>query len=429
VRLSPSRLAACASVVRPGLAVVVLVLVTCSIPSDVQDGPGVEEGPTIQRGPSFGLAASSQQVIVAAGDIAKCEKNTDEQTASVVDSVIRKFPNATVVPLGDLVYPTGTATTFKNCYTPSWGRFRNRTRAVVGSHEYDASDAATGYFDYFNGVGVSNGKAGPRGKGYYSWNPNEYWHVIVINSNSAYVPTRSGSAQDSWLAADLAANNRPCIMAMWHHPRFFSQPQGPLNGSPGYTTPLWQRLYAAGADVILNASQHQYERFARQRPDGTADPRGIRQFIVGTGGASGSFFGAIEKNSEVRGNTLGVLTITLGAGFYSWSYASTPSRPFTDKGTTSCHGSSQNPPPPPATSIVLTASGRTDGTTQYMTLDWTGARGTSVDVYRNGALISRTANDGHYVNSRAFSGPATYTYKVCETGTTVCSNQQTVVFR
>jgi PKD repeat protein len=418
------------------------------------------------------------------------------------------------VPLGDLVYPAGTAAAFKNCYTPSWGRFRSKTRPVLGSHEYDASSTATAYFDYFNGVGVTKGRAGPRGKGYYSWNPNAYWHVIVLNTNTAYVSTRSGSAQDSWLAADLAANTRPCILAMWHHPRFFSQASAPLAPPPGYTNPLWQRLYAARADLILNASMHHYERFARQRPDGTADPNGIRQIIVGTGGASGASFGAIEANSEVRGNTMGVLTVKLGEGSYSWSYASIPSKAFKDAGTTSCHKKSatignlsptasfsetcsglscsftntsrdsdgtvassgwtfgdgrtstsrspshtydaagtytvtltatdddgatgrqsrtvtvsRNTQPPPSISIPLTGSGRTDGTTQYVTLDWTGARGTSVDVYRNAGLLTRTANDGHYVNTRTFSGSATYTYKVCETGTTVCSNQQTVVFQ
>jgi PKD repeat protein len=485
---------------RPGVAFAFLALVTCSVPSEVVDGP------------EFAIAPSSATAILAAGDIARCERTMDEETAKVLDSLVLQYPNGTVVPLGDLVYPEGSATFFNNCYTPSWGRFRSKTRPVVGSHEYDASSTAKDYFDYFNGVGVNDGKAGPRGKGYYSWNPNAYWHVIVLNSNSAYVPTRSGSAQDSWLAADLAANTRPCILAMWHHPRFYSQASPPLNPPSGYTTPLWQRLYAARADVILNASMHHYERFARQRPDGTADPNGIRQFVVGTGGASGASFGAIEANSEVRANVVGLLTLKLGEGSYSWSYASIPSKPFRDEGTTPCHGgsappgnaaptasfshtctalscsftntskdsdgsvvsstwvfgdgqgssatspshtysaagtyqvrltardddgatdqesksvtvSSQTNPPPPPSGIVLTASGRQDGTTQYMTLDWTGAQGTTVDVYRNGARITTTANDGHYVNSRVFQAAVTYIYKVCQAGSTTCSNTATV---
>ena len=418
MRVSPSPLARCSAFVRAVFSAVFLVLVTCSLPLDLQEHT------------EFALSSSSADVIVAAGDIAKCEKTTDEQTAQVIDSVVLRYPRAKVVPLGDLVYPAGTKEAFNQCYTPSWGRFRGRTRPVVGSHEYDASPEATPYFDYFNGVGVNDGKAGPRGKGYYSWNPNAYWHVIVINSNSVYVPTRSGTAQNAWLAADLAANTRPCILAMWHHPRYFSQASLPLVTPPPYTTPLWQRLYAAGADVILNASMHHYERFARQRPDGTADPKGIRQFVVGTGGASGASFGAIRPNSEVHANTLGVLTLKLGEGSYTWSYATVPTKNFKDEGTTPCHGGS--PPagsPPPPSPISLTVGGRVDGATQYMTLDWTGAQGSSVDILRNGAFLTVTANDGHYVNSRPFSGPATYSYQVCEKGTSVCSNSAKVVFQ
>lgn len=410
-------MASYATVLRSGSLVVVVALATCSLPSDLEERP------------SLALTPSSAVVIVAAGDIAKCEKTTDEQTARVVDSLVLQYPRATVVPLGDLDYPAGTREAFTQCYTPSWGRFRSRTRPVVGSHEYDASPDATAYFDYFNGAGVGNGKAGPRGKGYYSWNPNAYWHVIVLNSNSVYVPTRSRSAQDNWLAADLAANTRPCILAVWHHPRFYSQAQGPLAAPPGYTNSLWQRLYAARADLILNASMHFYERFAPQRPDGTPDRNGIRQIIVGTGGASGASFGAIRPNSEVRGNVLGVLTVKLGEESYSWSYASVPNKPFKDEGTTECHESSETPSPPPSSSsIALTATGRSDATKQYMSLSWTGARGVSVNVHRNGAFLTSTPNDGWYVNSRSFTGPATYAYKVCETGSSICSNTSTVVF-
>ena len=308
----------------PSFPLALLLLATCSLPSDLPEGPEL-------------LVASTEDVIVAAGDIAKCEKATDEQTARVVDSLVLQYPKATVVPLGDLVYPAGTKEFFDDCYTPSWGRFVSRTRPVVGSHEYDAADSANAYFDYFNGRGMNDGRAGPRGKGYYSWNPNAYWHVIVLNSNSNYVATRAGSPQDRWLAADLAANTRPCILAVWHHPRFYSQAAGPLKPLSGYTNPLWQRLYDARADLILNASMHFYERFARQGPDGTPDSRGIRQITVGTGGASGASFGAIRPNSEVRGNTLGVLTVRLRPGSYTWSYAVAPTKNFKDSGTTPCN--------------------------------------------------------------------------------------------
>ena len=81
-----------------------------------------------------------------------------------------------------------------------------------------------------------------------------------------------------------------------------------------------------------------------------------------------------------------------------------------------------------STTIVLSATGRFDATRQYMTLTWTGARGDLVDIYRNGSLLKTTKNDGKDTNGRNFVGPATYVFKVCEAGTSVCSNEATVRF-
>jgi hypothetical protein len=79
-------------------------------------------------------------------------------------------------------------------------------------------------------------------------------------------------------------------------------------------------------------------------------------------------------------------------------------------------------------SIRLTATGRQEGAVQYMSLKWTGATGAMVDIYRNGARLRTTANDGSDTNGRTFQGAATYVFKVCQAGSTVCSNQATVVF-
>jgi PKD repeat protein len=83
--------------------------------------------------------------------------------------------------------------------------------------------------------------------------------------------------------------------------------------------------------------------------------------------------------------------------------------------------------------IVLRASGRSDGTKQYMTLTWSGATGSTVDIYRNSKFLKNTANDGRDTNSRTYQGPATYVFKVCQAGTTIgtatCSNEATVVFQ
>jgi PKD repeat protein len=86
------------------------------------------------------------------------------------------------------------------------------------------------------------------------------------------------------------------------------------------------------------------------------------------------------------------------------------------------------PGPPPPSLIILSATGRVDGTAQIMSLKWSGARGTTVDIYRNGAFLRNTANDGSDTNGRTYQGAATYVFKVCEAGTSVCSNLATVEF-
>ncbi len=403
---------------RPFLALVAgLIVFACSQPFDAEQ-------------PTFATSTTAPAIILAAGDIARCGIGGDEQTAATLDSLIGVYPGATVVPLGDLVYPDGTAANLRDCYGPSWGRFKSRTRAVIGNHEYDASPTAQFYWDYFYA-----GQGGPRGKGYYSWDTGS-WHVVVLNTNSAFVSTRPGTPQDVWLANDLATHTSQCLLGLWHHPRFSSQTTAPLLAPPNYTSYPWNRLVAAKADVVVNASQHFYERFAPQRTDGTPDSLGLRQFIVGSGGASGvGRLTAIRPNSEAReGNTRGVLKLELGDGYYRWEFVHVAGGTFTDAGTTTCHGATSEPPPPPpppppsdinpAPTISLTVKGehRADGKA-YLTLDWRGATAATVEVYRNGPLLVTTENDGHYVNSKAWTVPTSFTFKVCEAGSAVCSGE------
>ena len=396
---------------RPSL--LLLLAIACTLGTEPTDSP------------RFASVVTPPKVLLIAGDIARCGIGEDEQTAALLDSLVRLHPSAIVVPNGDLVYETGTAANFANCYAPSWGRHRQRSRPLVGNHEYDASPTAQFYFDYWNGVGVTDGPAGPRGKGYYRYDPHPSWHVVALNTNSGFVSTRVNTPQGNWLKADLAAHNKPCLLALFHHPRFTSPP----TSLSGYTLYPWQQLLQADADLAVNASFHHYERFAPQREDGTPDQAGIRQFIVGTGGASGAPKPATRRaNSEKWGNTRGVLKLELGEGFYRWTFVSIPTRPFTDTGTASCHNAGRpiddppappppdpTPPPVPPGTINLAVKGerRADGKA-YMTLDWTGATGATVRVFRNGPLLGTTQNDGHYVNSKTYTGPATYTYKVCD---------------
>lgn len=267
--------------------------------------------------------------LIGAGDIAGCNVKNDSITAAMVSSYLSQYPDAIVYTAGDNAYPDGTAQDYANCYAPTWGRFLSSTRAAIGNHEYDLGNA-TPTFDYFGD------RIGPRDLAYYSYDAGA-WHVIVLNSNTSYVPASLGSTQETWLKNDLAANTKSCILAIWHHPRFYSD-TGATYGLAKAMRQAWVDLYQAGATLIVNGHWHQYERFAPQDPDGNATPRGIREFIVGTGGYwSLETPTTIAPNSEVqRGRTYGVMELQLGDGWYAWNYMPVPGDAFTDSGTGSC---------------------------------------------------------------------------------------------
>jgi len=270
-------------------------------------------------------SVSADPVLVGAGDIASCSSSGDEATANLLDGI-----SGTVFTLGDNAYDSGTATEYTNCYGPSWGRHRARTKPSPGNHEYNTTNA-TGYYGYFGSA------AGDPTKGYYSYELGN-WHIVVLNSNlsCAVISCAAGSTQEQWLRADLAANTKPCTLAYWHHPRFNS---GADHGNDLDVAPFWDALYEFNADVILNGHEHVYERFAPQTPSAVADPvRGIRQFTVGTGGRSKYTFGTIQPNSEVRDATsYGVLKLTLHSNTYDWQFVPVAGSSFTDSGTGSCH--------------------------------------------------------------------------------------------
>jgi hypothetical protein len=211
-----------------------------------------------------------------------------------------------------------------NCYEPSWGRHKSRTYPSPGNHDHHTQGAAA-YYNYFGPV------AGEPGKGYYSYSLGT-WHIIVLNSE---IGVSAGSDQEQWLRTDLAANPATCTLAYWHVPRFSS---GDLHGNSVRMQPLWQALYDHGADVVLNGHEHHYERFAPQDPQGNADPvRGIRQFVVGTGGYSHYSITNPIANSEVHNtDTFGVLKLTLHSDSYSWEFIPEAGGIFSDSGTAPC---------------------------------------------------------------------------------------------
>jgi len=260
-------------------------------------------------------------VLIAAGDIASCASDGDEATAELLDGL-----DGTIAALGDSVYASGSAGEFAECYDPTWGRHKSRTRPSTGNHEY-LTEGGEGYFEYYGKA------AGDPAKGYYSYNLGT-WHVIVINSACTRTNGCDATEQERWLRADLDDHANACTLAYWHHPRFSSG----LNGSNAYMDPYWQALYEHRADVVLNGHDHDYERFAPQDPSGRADAeRGIREFVVGTGGGSQIPFVSPAANSEVRDDeTYGVLKLTLYPASYDWEFIPVAGSTFTDSGTGTC---------------------------------------------------------------------------------------------
>jgi ABC-type transporter MlaC component len=263
-------------------------------------------------------------VLVAAGDIASCVGEGDEATADLLDRL-----DGVVVTLGDHAYEAGTPIEFAACYDPSWGRHKARTRPSPGNHDY-LTPGASGYFEYFGAA------AGDPGRGYYGYDLGA-WRVIALNSNCDEIGgCGAGSPQERWLREELAANPRRCTLAYWHHPRFSSGPHG---SDPVYDA-FWRALYERGAEIVLVGHDHTYERFAPQRPDGSRDPvRGVRQFVVGTGGGGHhGFTGPPIANSEIRNDdTFGVLKLTLYPASYDWEFIPVAGRSFADRGRSSCH--------------------------------------------------------------------------------------------
>jgi Calcineurin-like phosphoesterase len=276
-------------------------------------------------GRQSGSAAKDETaVLVGAGDIADCANLAGaEATAKLLEQI-----PGTVMAVGDLAYPDGSKANFE-CYEKTWGRVKSRTRPAPGNHEFHSS-GATPYFEYFGTA------AGDPKDGYYSYEVGT-WHVIALNSECTDVGgCDRGSRQETWLRKDLAAHATSCTLAYWHKPLFSS---GAAHGNDLEVKPLWQALYDANADVVIGGHDHDYERFAPQTPDGTADAeRGIREFVVGTGGKSHRPFAEPKPNSEVRNtDAYGVLKLTLHPNGYDWQFIPESGKSFTDAGSGVCH--------------------------------------------------------------------------------------------
>src|SRR5919108_727568 len=304
-------------------------------------------------------AKAADPVIAAGGDIA-CRTSdsvtSDKCRQQYTADLLTNAGLAKLLPLGDLQYDTGLVGS-SGAYDPTWGTpgLKSISRPVIGNHE-----SRSDYYDYFNGSGNSNGPAGPRNLGYYSYDVGA-WHLIALNSNCAtstdQVSCATGSPQEQWLRNDLAANAGKCTLAYFHHARFSSG----HDGDNVFMQPIWQALYDYEADVVLAAHSHDYERFAPMDANGNRDSvGGIREFVVGTGGAFFTGISNIRPNSDVhQNNTYGVLKLTLHPGSYDWEFVPESGRSFTDSGSTNCHhGSSGGGTPTTGVGLVTEANGK-----------------------------------------------------------------------
>jgi hypothetical protein len=295
--------------------------------------------------------ARAALVIGAAGDIACGSDPSSDLTSCRYDDtsdLIVGTGLSEVLPLGDNQYETGSLEAYQTYFDPTWGRALANLSPVPGNHEHagDATSTPRGYFRYF-GKRVK----GPDGIGYYSYDLPEgcvpgvdpvCWHLIALDSMLCFAPGGCDEATDpadpgsgermyAWMKADLASHanaDYPCTLAYWHHP-LFSFSSG--SGATLAPKPLWDLLYAARADIVLNGHSHNYQRWKPQDPDGNADrDRGIREFIVGTGGvshyalASGPSPGNLAAAQD---DAFGILRLQLLASGYRWEWAGAAGQP------------------------------------------------------------------------------------------------------
>lgn len=261
-------------------------------------------------------AKPADPIVLAAGDIASCSSDGDERTAALLDK-----HRGTVLALGDIAYDSGTLEEFEACFAPSWGRHKGRIRPTPGNHEYYSG--GSGYFQYFGSA------AGPAGRGYYSFNLGG-WHIVSLNSER---DTSADGAQVRWLRTDLARAKARCVLAFWHRPRWSAG----AYEDDAKTAPLWNPLYDAGAEIVLNGHDHNYQRFPPLNRRGEIDrARGIRSFVVGTGGRRFYDPRPDPRRRTSNAHTWGLLRLTLRANGFSWRFLPVAGGSYRDTGSATC---------------------------------------------------------------------------------------------
>ena len=242
--------------------------------------------------------------VYAAGDIADCTSRPAARTAAAATA--RLIPaHALVIVAGDAVYGPPTAETYDRCYTPTWGSHLPRTLAVAGNHDYQDGHADA-FFAYFGPAAGDGGRLLRR---------IGTWQIIGLDSE---LEGQELERQSDWLRSVLeSGRDAACTLAFWHRPVFSS---GAHNGSGQMMRTAWRLLDEFQADAVINGHEHFYEAFDPQDVDGHHTTTGLREFVVGTGGAELHGFWRPPYHSRARIERHGVLHLTLGDGSYAWEF-------------------------------------------------------------------------------------------------------------
>jgi 3',5'-cyclic AMP phosphodiesterase CpdA len=269
--------------------------------------------------PAATVAVADPVVVYAAGDVADCRGKPAASSAAARTAKLIP-PGATVLVLGDTTYPLATLPELESCYEPTWGAFRATTHVVPGNHDY-VGDSAADFRAYFG--------AGASADGYFARRVGS-WLLIGLDSQQAGA---SLERQYQWLEATLdeAAGVR-CTLAFWHMPVFSS---GLRHGDTLGMRRFWALLERYRAEFVLNGHEHFYEAFDPLDPDGRAAADGMREFVVGTGGARLYRLWSPVHASRARFARHGVLRLELGEATYAWQFIDTGGRVL-DAGQAKC---------------------------------------------------------------------------------------------
>jgi hypothetical protein len=274
-------------------AAVVLVTGTACTSGSTGSGADVAEAgvPTTRTGDPAGEPC----LVAAAGDVAG--KEDDRTGAARTAELISSAHPEKVLALGDLAYQDGTAAEFSDYYDPTWGALKSITAPAPGNHEYRSD--GKGYFDYFD--------VDPN----YAFDVCG-WHVVSVDQ---YAGMKDAAAFIK--AEGEAAGDRPMVV-FWHEPRFSS---GSEHGSNPDIQPLWDAAVSAGADIVLNGHDHDYERFEPRDAAGDRSPDGTVEFVSGNGGHDLRGLGKRRPHSAAFvSGAPGVLFLVLRAHGYDWRY-------------------------------------------------------------------------------------------------------------